>query len=108
VNNNTYLIPANTKRGSLIFGLFTKFDLILLGSGVGLTLILIFTIPMNNLALTILCLAPGLTCGFLVLPIPNYHNVITVIRTAIAFFTERRIFIWRGWCFHEYDESEKK
>ena len=32
-----YLIPANAKKGTLIFGLFNKFDLILFGIGVIVT-----------------------------------------------------------------------
>ena len=107
MNNNTYLIPANTKSGSLIFNLFTKFDLILLSTGVSITVIAIFLFPLDSLLWTIVALAPGLLSGFLVLPIPNYHNVITVIRSAINFFTERRMFLWKGWCFYEFDEQKK-
>jgi hypothetical protein len=32
-----YLIPANSKRSMLIFGLFTKFELIMEGTGIGIT-----------------------------------------------------------------------
>ena len=34
-----YLIPANTKKGTLIFGLFREGDLIIFGIGIGITFI---------------------------------------------------------------------
>jgi hypothetical protein len=108
MNPNTYLIPANTKSGSLIFNLFTKFDLTLLSIGVSATLIMIMIIPLDSLEMTSIALAPGLISAFLVLPIPNYHNVLTVIRGAFEFLTERRIYIWKGWCFNEYNETKDK
>lgn len=103
--NNSYLIPANTKSGSLIFNIFTKFDLILFGAGLAITFVLLLTIPMNSLPITILVISPGLLTAFLVLPIPYYHNVLTAIRSLIAFYSEQRAYRWRGWCIHEYDEK---
>lgn len=100
-----YLIPANTKSGALILGYFKPFDLILLGSGVFITLLLLFIVQTTNTFTTILVLSPGIICGFLVLPIPNYHNVITIIISIIKFFQERRVYIWKGWCI--YDGNKK-
>lgn len=102
---NSYLIPANTKSGSLIFSVFTKADLILFSVGLGITFILLLIVPLNNLAITILAIAPGVISAFLVLPIPHYHNVLTVIKSVFRFLTERRSFVWKGWCIHEYDEK---
>ena len=34
-----YLIPANAKKGTLIFGIFTKFDLGLVGVGAIITVL---------------------------------------------------------------------
>lgn len=101
MQGNTYLIPANTKRGQLIFNLFTKLDLIILAIGVGITLIFILVMTADSLLNSIIILGPGLLAGFLVLPIPNYHNVLTVIITAFTFFSERRRYIWKGWCFYD-------
>ena len=42
--NNNYLIPANTKRSMLYFGLFNKVDLIIFLVGVGLTVLLMFSL----------------------------------------------------------------
>lgn len=100
MDRNTYLIPANTKQGELIFNIFTWRDLILFGVGIAVTLILLILLPIDQLPFAILALSPALICGFLVIPIPNYHNILTVIRSALGFFTERRIFIWKGWCLN--------
>lgn len=51
---NSYLIPANTKKSMLIFGLFTKFDLILFGIGVGLSLILLLALPVEQIMYAII------------------------------------------------------
>jgi hypothetical protein len=93
--------------GALILNIFTVFDVILLLSGVGVTLILLFILPIETLPVTLTALAPALACAFLVLPIPNYHNVLTVINSAIRFLTDRRIFIWKGWCLYEREEDKK-
>ncbi|MDD4036637.1 MAG: hypothetical protein PHS45_04895, partial [Bacilli bacterium] len=87
-----YLIPANTKRGMLIFNAFTGPDLILLGTGITITLILVVAIPPDGLLQTILWLAPALISAFLVTPIPNYHNVLSVMKSMIKFYNNRRRF----------------
>lgn len=104
--NNNYLIPANSKKSLLIFGLFTKFDLIMFSIGIVSTLILLLILPVDQLLYAIIALAPVLVTGFLVLPIPNYHNMLTIIKEAFNFFTQRRNFIWKGWCFN-HGEDEK-
>ena len=105
--NNNYLIPANTKSGALILNVFTPFDLILFLSGVGFSVILLAVLNLDSFAMTVIALAPGLICSFLVLPIPNYHNVLNVIMGAIEFLTERRVYVWKGWCVNNGEESKK-
>jgi hypothetical protein len=61
-------------------------------------LILLIILPIEQLTMALIALAPASICAFLVIPIPNYHNVLTVLKGAIEFFTERRIFKWKGWC----------
>ncbi|NLL44310.1 MAG: hypothetical protein GX247_01410 [Mollicutes bacterium] len=104
--NNNYLIPANSKKSILYFGLFTTFDLILFGSGLGLSLILVMIIPLGNFLLALLAISPGVISGFLVFPVPYYHNVLTFLKSVIRFYTERRKYPWKGWCF--LDEKENK
>ena len=105
---NNYLIPANSKRSMLIFGLFKPFDLILFLSGMSISIILMLILPMEQVIFATIALAPGLLCGFLVLPIPNYHNMLQVIHNMIEFYTNRQRFIWKGWCFPHEETSGKK
>jgi len=98
--NGGYLIPANTKSGQLIFGRFTGPDLILFGSGVGLSMLLLLIVGAQGTVEAIVTLSPALICSFLVLPIPNYRNVITFIRSALYFYSNQRIYKWKGWCFY--------
>lgn len=104
-----YLIPANSKKSLMIFGLFTTFDLILFASGVGITLLLLVLINPSTFLGAIIDLAPALITGFLVLPIPNYHNTLNVIKEVYLFYTTRQRFIWKGWCVtDEFKETNKK
>ena len=102
--DGNYLIPANTKRGRLLLGLFYPIDLIILSVGMVITLILIAVLPIDKTAFAVLAIAPGLVSGALVLPVAYYHNVRQLIIEMISFFTSRRKFIWKGWCF--LDESK--
>ena len=99
--NNQYLIPANTKRGQLIFGIFMLNDLIIFGIGIGITLLALVIMSladtMSNIT-SILAILPGLVAVFLVFPFPNYHNIRTAIGELIAFYTNRQKYKWRGWC----------
>ena len=101
-----YLIPANTKKSMLYFGLFNKVDLILFGSGIALTLLLLLALPVENLVVSILAISPGLITGFLVFPIPYYHNVRTVIVNVFTFFTSRQQFVWKGWCVTSEEDDK--
>lgn len=103
-----YLIPANSKKSMLIFGLFYKFDLILFGTGLGMTLLMLTIMPIAQMSFAIIAIVPLLTVSFLVFPIPNYHNVLTVIISAITFFTTRQKFVWKGWCVLNEIEKSKK
>ena len=44
-----FLIPANAKKSMLIFGLFNTMDLIIFGSGIGLSLLLLILLPVEQL-----------------------------------------------------------
>lgn len=102
-----FLIPANTKKSQLFFGLFNKYDLILFGTGIGISLILLMALPIDKLTYAIIAIMPGLVTGFLVFPIPNYHNVLTVIKNIITFYTTRQQYIWKGWCVTSEQEDDK-
>lgn len=93
-----YLIPANTKKGQLILGMFRPFDLILFGTGVLMTIIFMAILPLTSTVVTIIVMLPALVTGFLVVPIPYYHNILNVILELIEFFTNQRNYKWKGWC----------
>ena len=99
--NNQYLVPANTKKGGLIFNMFTSIDLWILGIGIGIslgTLLLMSLFNFMDSVSSILAIIPGIVAGALVFPVPNYHNVRTAIGEVIAFYTNRQRYVWRGWC----------
>ena len=60
----------------------------------------------DTVMIIISCLPAGIT-GLLVIPIPNYHNVLCVIQSVLKFFFERRNYVWKGWCFYEKFGKEK-
>lgn len=104
--NDSYLIPANTKNGSLILGLFKPFDLILLGTGIVLSLILLMSLSMDYTWQVVIVLFPGALCAFLVIPIPNYHNILSIIIDCYTFFTNRQKYEWKGWCVNDVKDSK--
>lgn len=105
--NNEYLIPANSKKSLLIFGLFNGVDLAIFLTGIGISFLLMMSLPVSVFWVAIVAVTPGLICSFLILPIPNYHNVRTVIKNAWIFYTTRQKYVWKGWCF-EHEKTDKK
>lgn len=101
-----YLIPANTKKSMLLFGLFTTTDLIIFGSTMGVTLLLLLILNISTLPMGLLAITPGLIGAFLVFPVPNYHNMLTIIKNVYVFYTTRQKFVWKGWCI-SHGEDEK-
>lgn len=106
--NNMYLIPANSKKSMMIFGMFYTFDLILFGSGIVITFILLMVLPLSSLTMSIIAILPALITGLLVFPIPNYHNTLTVLIELWEFFTTRQKYVWKGWCVLDEIEKNKK
>lgn len=100
---NEYLIPANSKKSQLILGYFTTLDLILFGSGCGLTILLLMIVQNANFLGMILMLMPALVTGFLVMPVMHYHNVLQFITNIYTFYSEQREYLWKGWC-HDGEE----
>lgn len=98
-----YLIPANTKRGQLILGLFRPFDLALVSIGVLITIVLLAFMPLSSTFVTILILSPGVISALLVMPVPNYHNILNILVELYQyFFVNEQKYIWRGWCYKEW------
>ena len=95
---NNYIIPANSKKSQLILGFFTPVDLILFGSGCGITLLLLILVNQATAVEMVLILLPALITGFLVTPVMYYHNVLQFIINVITFIFSPRRYYWRGWC----------
>ena len=105
--NNNYLIPANSKKSQLILGLFTGGDLFVFLTGVTITVALLLVFKTTSMAMMIGFLSPALLATFLVAPVPNYHNVMTLIGNIINFATGQKKYYWRGWCA-SYDSDRPK
>lgn len=105
--NGNYLIPSNAKKSLMIFGLFYPIDLIIFLTGVGISLILMISLPIADTKFAVMSILPGCVTGLLVFPIPNYHNVMNVIHSTWVFLTTRQKFIWKGWCAFDGKESKK-
>ena len=102
--DQNYLIPANTKKSKLILGFFTPIDLIIFGVGVTITVIMLLVFQGMTFNMAILILMPALISGFLVIPVPNYHNVLQLITNIVTFILNRKRYYWKGWC---YKDGEK-
>lgn len=98
---NNYLIPANTKKSKLIFGFFTVLDLIVFGVGCTITLILLFIFQSMNFQTALVVLLPAVISGFLVIPVPNYHNVMQLLTNIFLFLMNRKRYYWKGWCMKD-------
>ena len=106
--NGAYLIPANSKRGKLIFNIFNMFDIILFATGVTISFLLGIVVPMDNMFIAFLVLLPGGTSALLVTPIPNYHNVMTFLGEMIKFYRETRVYYWKGWSLRDGKKEKRK
>lgn len=108
--DDSYLVPANAKKGTLWLNFLRPIDAIILASGVVVMFVLLLMVSRSNGSTIsyILAIIPGAICALLVLPIPNYHNTLCAIQSIISFYTERRRFVWKGWCFYERFLSETK
>lgn len=96
--DNNYLIPANSKKSQLILGFFTTADLAIFLTGVGISVMLLMFIKSNNITVMLGLASPAIIAAFMVAPVPNYHNVRTLIGNIYRFYSGRKKYYWRGWC----------
>ena len=106
MGNYDYLIPANSKKSMLILGMFNMNDLFILGTGLTITVILLFVMKTNSLQNAVMILIPFLTSVTLVLPLPNEHNVRTFIKNVYDYFVNQKDYRWKGWCIKDGEESK--
>lgn len=96
---NQYLIAANSKKGQLIFNVFRPIDLGIAITGAVVTFLMFLIIQPNSLLPGIIVLSPVLVCAFLVMPVPNYHNILCVLQNIYNFyFVDKNELKWKGWC----------
>ena len=71
---------------------------------------MLMLMPSDSTVGILIALLPAGVTGLLVVPIPNYHNVLCAIQSIIAFYGNSREYEWKGWCFYEQykDEGTKK
>ena len=106
---NGYLIPANAKKGTLILNVFRPIDAIIFGVGAFVSLLLLVIVNSTNTIGVLISIMPVAITGFLVIPVPNYHNVMCAIQSIIRYFSGIRNYKWRGWCFYEkFGKEETK
>ena len=99
-----YLIPANTKKSQRILGFFTPGDLIIFGTGCLITIVMLLVFQDMDFSMALMVLMPALVSGFLVIPVPNYHNVLQLIMNIVTFLLGRKRYYWKGWCIRDGEE----
>jgi hypothetical protein len=102
-----YLIPANSKRSMLILSLFAPIDLIIVGVGGGITVILLMLISIETTTDILIVLTPVLIACAMVVPVPNHRNVWQLTANVLYYFTNQRKYRWRGWCMLHGKEGEE-
>ena len=104
---NSYLIPANSKKSMLILGFFTLRDLIIAVLGIVTTFTMFITIKSPEGIQILLVILPIALCSFLVMPIPHYHNVLQLIINIFSYlFLYQNNYKWKGWAI-DYEEEQK-
>lgn len=104
-----YIIPANAKKGQLIFNLFRPIDLAILVTGIALSFIFLIVLPGDSVTELVIKLAPATIGAVLVFPVAYYHNVLVFSIEMYHYFTSQNKYLWRGWCsWYDPDESNKK
>lgn len=99
-----YLIPANSKKSKLILGMFRPIDLIILLTGVAITFIFIMFGFTKDITQVVITMIPAAVCAFLVMPVPNYHNILVAITNIITYLMNPRTFYWKGWRIYDDDD----
>ncbi|MBQ7141318.1 MAG: hypothetical protein IJO32_07445 [Bacilli bacterium] len=102
--NEMYLIPANSKKSKLILGMFRPIDLIIFATGVAITFIFIMLGFTKDITQVVITMIPAGICALLVMPVPNYHNVLVAITNVITYFMNPKRFYWKGWRIYDDDD----
>ena len=102
-----YIIPANSKKSQLFFGLFNGVDLMVAGIGFAIEIPVLF-ISGSSLWLLLIKILPILITVFLLFPVAYYHNVRVFIKELYLYIKSQKRYYWRGWCAtYGLDEQSK-
>ena len=101
------MVPANTKKSMLIFSMLRPIDAIILGTGIGISVILLLIFSNAGTLITLVSCIPMAISLILVMPIPNYHNTLVALQSIYRFYNERRNYIWKGWCVYDEFKDNK-
>ena len=104
--NGMQLIPANSKKSMLYFGMFKMLDIGIFLGGAGFSFLLFLILSPNNIWAMVGIFMPGFICAMLVMPVPNHHNVRTFIGIVFKFITENKKYSWKGWCIADGSDDE--
>ena len=105
---NNYLIPANSKKGQLMFSIFRPIDLGVLIASAFISVMLMFIIEGEAFGILVIKLLPLALGVLLVVPIPYYHNVLVFIEEAIIYLMEQKQYSWKGRCARSEFGSEQR
>lgn len=95
---NQYLIPANSKKSQLIFGMFRGVDIGVMAIGICTSLILMFAITGDSVPILVIKLLPLGLGLLLVVPLPQYHNVLVFLQEVYLYMASEKEYVWKGWC----------
>lgn len=106
IDVQTYLIPANAKKSTLILGLFNPLDLIVFSIGAVFSVLMLLVIQTSDWVTMILIILPALTSALMVMPVPHYHNIMQLLVNIFNYFFGQKKYKWKGWCV--LDEQRKE
>ena len=104
---NEYLVPANTKKATLIFNVLRPVDAMILGIGIVITVLALIILNNAGTVITLIACIPMLISLILVLPIPHYHNTLVALQSIYRYYNSRRNYIWKGWCIYDEYKDNK-
>ena len=99
---NSYLIPANSKRSMLILSLFAPIDVVIfaIGSVTSFALVMALNGTAKSLTDILFLLLPAIVSAAMVVPVPNHRNVWQLTAHVYTYLINNRHYYWKGWCFN--------
>ncbi|MCH5167619.1 MAG: hypothetical protein J1F35_07015 [Erysipelotrichales bacterium] len=92
----------------LILGLFTPVDLIIVGIGGFITLMMMFIVDAETIQDIGIILTPLLISAAMVAPVPNHRNVWNLTANIYHYLSRRRTYYWKGWCMTSGEEASSE